>query len=276
MDAAPAPWQPRRARPCRAASAAFPPRPLGREPGRDRERDPARPRDPASGVLARPPARARGSEAVASGFAAPRRRTARWRLAARAITELLLPHAGVGEIRLLAPALVAAQRAGRLVMVFDPPAALSAAALAGFGFDVEELLVVHTRARRSRQRQPVGARAGAEERPRRRRRRLAAAALERRAAAPPPARRPRTTTVRPSCCARPPSPAGRRPAAAPRPAGRRRRPPAGAPPQAARSAARGAAVARAADRPVGGSAPPLAHGSERAHGAARPTFVDFA
>ena len=40
----------------------------------------------------------------------------------RALAELLLPHAGVGEIRLLAPALVAAQRAGRLVMVFDPPA----------------------------------------------------------------------------------------------------------------------------------------------------------
>jgi protein ImuA len=31
-------------------------------------------------------------------------------------------------------------------MVFDPPAALSAAALAGLGFDVEELLVVQTRA----------------------------------------------------------------------------------------------------------------------------------
>lgn len=65
----------------------------------------------------------------------------------RALAELLLPHPGVGEIRLLAPALVAAQRAGRLVMLFDPPAALSAAALAALGFDVEELLVVSTRAR---------------------------------------------------------------------------------------------------------------------------------
>ncbi|MEP7139835.1 MAG: hypothetical protein ABI745_09430, partial [Caldimonas sp.] len=60
---------------------------------------------------------------------------------------LLLPHPGVGEIRLLAPSLVAAQRAGRLVMVFDPPAALSVAALERLGFDVAELLVVHTRAR---------------------------------------------------------------------------------------------------------------------------------
>ena len=63
------------------------------------------------------------------------------------LSELLLPHSGVGEMRLLAPALVATQRAGRPVMVFDPPAALSAAALAGLGFAVEELLVVQTRAR---------------------------------------------------------------------------------------------------------------------------------
>ena len=61
------------------------------------------------------------------------------------LSELLPPHPGVGEIRLLAPALVDTQRAGRLVMVFDPPAALSAAALAGFGFAVEDLLVVQTR-----------------------------------------------------------------------------------------------------------------------------------
>jgi protein ImuA len=63
------------------------------------------------------------------------------------LSELLLPHAGIGEIRLLAPALVAAQQAGRLVMVFDPPAALSASALARLGIDVDELLIVNTRAR---------------------------------------------------------------------------------------------------------------------------------
>jgi protein ImuA len=65
----------------------------------------------------------------------------------RVLSELLLAHPGVGEIRLLAPPLVAAQRAGRPVMIFDPPADLSATALAGLGFDVEELLVVNTRAR---------------------------------------------------------------------------------------------------------------------------------
>ena len=62
-----------------------------------------------------------------------------------ALTELLLPHAGIGEIRLLAPALAAVQRAGRLVMLFDPPEDLSAPALAQLGFDVAQLLVIRTR-----------------------------------------------------------------------------------------------------------------------------------
>ena len=85
--------------------------------------------------------------AVASGFAALDAELPDGGWPRRVLSELLLPHPGVGEIRLLAPPLVAAQRAGRLVMVFDPPADLSAAALAGLGFDVEQLLVVSTRAR---------------------------------------------------------------------------------------------------------------------------------
>jgi len=88
-----------------------------------------------------------GSDAVATGFARLDSELPGGGWPRRALAELLLPHAGVGEIRLLAPALTAAQRAGRLVMFFDPPAALAAAALAGLGFDVEELLIVHTRAR---------------------------------------------------------------------------------------------------------------------------------
>ena len=43
----------------------------------------------------------------------------------RVLTELLLPHPGVGEIRLLSPCLTATQRQGRLLMFFDPPATLS-------------------------------------------------------------------------------------------------------------------------------------------------------
>jgi protein ImuA len=63
----------------------------------------------------------------------------------RVLTELLLPHAGVGEMRLLAPALAALAGAQRSVMLFDPPAAPCAWALAQLGVDAQPLLVVHGR-----------------------------------------------------------------------------------------------------------------------------------
>jgi protein ImuA len=63
----------------------------------------------------------------------------------RMLTELLLPHPGIGEFRLLAPSLVATLRAGRLVMLFDPPECLSGWALLQLGIDAEQLLVVYTR-----------------------------------------------------------------------------------------------------------------------------------
>ena len=85
--------------------------------------------------------------AVPSGFAALDAQLPGGGWPRRALTELLLPHPGVGEIRLLAPSLAATQNAGRLVMLFDPPAALSAWALAPLGFDVEQLLVIDTRAK---------------------------------------------------------------------------------------------------------------------------------
>src|SRR5450755_4339627 len=88
-----------------------------------------------------------GAPAVGSGFAALDAELPGGGWPRRVLSELLVPHPGVGEIRLLAPPLVAAQRAGRLVMIFDPPADLSAWALARLGFDVEQLLVVNTRAR---------------------------------------------------------------------------------------------------------------------------------
>ena len=81
----------------------------------------------------------------ASGFAALDAQLPGGGWPRRVLTELLLPHAGVGEIRLLGPVLTAVQRAGRLVMLFDPPAELSAQALAQLGFDVPQLLVVRTR-----------------------------------------------------------------------------------------------------------------------------------
>lgn len=88
-----------------------------------------------------------GADAVSSGFPALDAELPGGGWPRRALAELILPHAGVGEIRLLAPALVAAQRAGRLVMFFDPPAALSAAALEALGFVAADLLVIDTRSR---------------------------------------------------------------------------------------------------------------------------------
>ena len=143
------------------APVAAPPRPA--PPGAERRpfsrslaREPARPvvRDPLRAPETLHPSLwlghqlgRTGSDAVATGFARLDAELPGGGWPRRALAELLLPHAGVGEIRLLAPALVAAQRAGRLVMFFDPPAALAAAALAGLGFEVEELLIVQTRAR---------------------------------------------------------------------------------------------------------------------------------
>jgi len=77
-----------------------------------------------------------------------------------ALTELLLPLPGIGELRLLAPALgaITANTAntasapgrpgegGRCVMLFDPPAALNAWALAQCGLDSRHWLVVQPRA----------------------------------------------------------------------------------------------------------------------------------
>jgi protein ImuA len=85
--------------------------------------------------------------AVATGFAALDAQLPGAGWPRRALTELLLPHPGVGEVRLLAPSLVATQTAGRLVMLFDPPTTLSAGALAQLGFAVEDLLIVNTRTR---------------------------------------------------------------------------------------------------------------------------------
>jgi protein ImuA len=61
----------------------------------------------------------------------------------QAISELLLSHPGIGELRLLAPALAAVQQAGRGLMWFDPPAAPCPWALAALGIDLRRLVVVN-------------------------------------------------------------------------------------------------------------------------------------
>jgi protein ImuA len=70
----------------------------------------------------------------------------------RVLTELLLPHPGLGELRLLVPALSriagqgdATESTGRCVMLFDPPAALCGWALAQLGVNAQQLLVVYGR-----------------------------------------------------------------------------------------------------------------------------------
>lgn len=90
----------------------------------------------------------RGAErALPSGFAALDAELPGGGWPRRVLTELLLAHPGIGEIRLLAPCLAATLRAGRLVMLFDPPAALSAWALAQLGLATEQMLVVDGRSK---------------------------------------------------------------------------------------------------------------------------------
>ncbi|MDO9286861.1 MAG: hypothetical protein Q7U26_18375 [Aquabacterium sp.] len=77
------------------------------------------------------------------------------------LTELLLPQPGIGELRLLAPGLMAVAGGGegrpgaaadpeRCVMLFDPPAALSAWALLQCGLSSRHWLVVQARSGQGR------------------------------------------------------------------------------------------------------------------------------
>ena len=91
------------------------------------------------------PGRAAGQAMAASGYPALDAQLPGGGWPARVLTELLLPHAGVGELRLLAPVLAALQRQPRGVMWFDPPAAPSAWALAVLGLDLRQLVIVQSR-----------------------------------------------------------------------------------------------------------------------------------
>ena len=82
---------------------------------------------------------------VASGFAELDAELPGGGWPARALTELLLPHPGVGELRLLAPALAALQQGGRSLMWFDPPALPCGWTLAALGLDLRQLVVVGPR-----------------------------------------------------------------------------------------------------------------------------------
>lgn len=83
--------------------------------------------------------------ALASGFADLDRQLPGGGWPAQALTELLLPHAGVGELRLLAPVLAAQQSRQRCVVWFDPPATPCAWALGALGIRASELVVVRSK-----------------------------------------------------------------------------------------------------------------------------------
>ncbi|HRZ62827.1 MAG TPA: translesion DNA synthesis-associated protein ImuA [Rubrivivax sp.] len=86
-----------------------------------------------------------GAAAVPTGFAALDAELPGGGWPCRVLTELLLPHPGCGEMRLLAPALARLAAAGRPVMLFDPPALPCAPALAQLGVPADRLVVVHGR-----------------------------------------------------------------------------------------------------------------------------------
>lgn len=86
--------------------------------------------------------------AVPSGFAALDAELPGFGWPVRALTELLLPEPGVGEIRLLAPLLAGLAQAGRGVMLFDPPAEVNAVALAELGWPPGQCIVVRSRSRK--------------------------------------------------------------------------------------------------------------------------------
>jgi protein ImuA len=63
----------------------------------------------------------------------------------RTLTELLLPRPGIGEVRLLVPALTSLAAAQRPVMFFNPPACLNTWALVALGVDASQLVAVRGR-----------------------------------------------------------------------------------------------------------------------------------
>ncbi|ALX34795.1 hypothetical protein PATSB16_28720 [Pandoraea thiooxydans] len=65
---------------------------------------------------------------------------------AGALAELLPTHAGIGELRLLLPALATLTRVGKPVVMIAPPYLPYAPALAGAGVDLRHLVLVHARA----------------------------------------------------------------------------------------------------------------------------------
>ena len=86
--------------------------------------------------------RSLGGEVLSSGFPALDAELPGGGWPLRTLTELLLAQPGLGEFRLLAPALVPVLAQGRGLMLLAPPAEVSAEALRQLGLPPERCIVV--------------------------------------------------------------------------------------------------------------------------------------
>ena len=93
---------------------------------------------------------ARAEDAVASGFAALDRELPGGGWPQAALTELLLDHQGIGELRLVLPALKALVRAGEWIALIAPPHVPYAPAFARHGIDPGRVIVVDTEEEKNR------------------------------------------------------------------------------------------------------------------------------
>jgi len=93
---------------------------------------------------------ARAEDAVASGFAALDRELPGGGWPRASLTELLLDHQGIGELRLVLPALKALVRAGEWIALIAPPHVPYAPAFARHGIDPGRVIVVESAEEKNR------------------------------------------------------------------------------------------------------------------------------
>ena len=93
---------------------------------------------------------ARAEDAVASGFAALDRELPGGGWPQASLTELLLDHQGIGELRLVLPALKSLMRAGEWIALIAPPHVPYAPAFARHGIDPGRVIVVESAEEKNR------------------------------------------------------------------------------------------------------------------------------
>jgi cell division inhibitor SulA len=93
---------------------------------------------------------ARAEDAVASGFVALDRELPGGGWPQASLTELLLDHQGIGELRLVLPALKALVRSGEWIALIAPPHVPYAPAFARHGIDPGRVIVVDTAEEKNR------------------------------------------------------------------------------------------------------------------------------